>query len=226
MFRSFVTHTLALLLSMPALAAAAPFQLPELPYAFEALEPQIDADTMRIHHGRHHQAYVNNLNSAVQKDSRLEGMTLEQIQRGISQYSVAVRNNGGGHYNHSLFWSLLAPAGDGGAPSEALSEALARQFGSVDAFKQQFEDAALSVFGSGWAWLIRTDSGELVISTTANQDNPLMDIVSPNGEPLLAIDVWEHAYYLKYQNVRADYVRGWWPIVNWIEVNRRFAEGP
>jgi Fe-Mn family superoxide dismutase len=211
---------------MPALAAAAPFQLPELPYAFEALEPQIDADTMRIHHGRHHQAYVNNLNSAVQKDSRLEGMTLEQIQRGISQYSVAVRNNGGGHYNHSLFWSLLAPAGDGGAPSEALSEALARQFGSVDAFKQQFEDAALSVFGSGWAWLIRTDSGELVISTTANQDNPLMDIVSPNGEPLLAIDVWEHAYYLKYQNVRADYVRGWWPIVNWNEVNRRFAEGP
>jgi len=225
MFRSFVTHTLALLLSMPALAAAAPFQLPELPYAFEALEPQIDADTMRIHHGRHHQVYVNNLNSAVLEDSRLEGMTLEQIQRGISEYSAAVRNNGGGHYNHSLFWSLLAPAGEGGAPSEALSEALVRQFGSVDAFKREFENAALSIFGSGWAWLIRTDSGELVISTTANQDNPLMDVVSPNGEPLLAIDVWEHAYYLKYQNVRADYVRGWWPIVNWNEVNRRFAEG-
>jgi Fe-Mn family superoxide dismutase len=226
MLRTLLPRTLALLLSMPALAAAAPFQLPELPYAFEALEPQIDADTMRIHHGRHHQAYVNNLNSAVLKDSRLEGMTLEQIQRGISQYSEAVRNNGGGHYNHSLFWSLLSPAGDGGAPSEALSEALVQQFGSVDAFKQQFEDAALSVFGSGWAWLIRTDSGELVISTTANQDNPLMDVISPNGEPLLAIDVWEHAYYLKYQNVRADYVRGWWPIVNWKEVNRRFAEGP
>lgn len=224
MLRTLLAHALALLLALPALAAAMPFHLPGLPYAFDALEPQIDAETMRIHHGRHHQAYVNNLNSAVLQDSRLEGMTLEQIQRGISQYGDAVRNNGGGHYNHSLFWRLLAPAGEGGAPSEALSEAMVRQFGSVDAFKRQFENAALSIFGSGWAWLIRTDSGELVISTTANQDNPLMDVVSPNGEPLLAVDVWEHAYYLKYQNVRADYVRGWWPIVNWNEVNRRFAE--
>lgn len=216
--------TALLLGASPIAAIAESFTLPDLPYAADALEPHIDANTMRIHHGRHHQAYVNNLNSAVQQDARLEGMTIEQIQRGISEYGPAVRNNGGGHYNHSLFWSLLSPVGKGGEPSEALAAALSKQFGSVDAFKREFETAALSVFGSGWAWLIRTDSGELVISTTPNQDNPLMDVVSPNGTPLLAIDVWEHAYYLKYQNVRADYVRGWWPVVNWNEVNRRFAE--
>lgn len=225
MSRAFPTYLISLLLVFsPALALAESFKLPALPYAFDALEPHIDAKTMQIHHGRHHQAYVNNLNAAVLHDSRLEGMTLEQIQRGISEYSEALRNNGGGHYNHSLFWTLLAPTGKGGEPSAELTAALVEQFGSVDEFKRQFENAALSVFGSGWAWLIRTDSGELVISTTPNQDNPLMDVVSPNGEPLLAIDVWEHAYYLKYQNVRADYARGWWPIVNWNEVNRRFAE--
>lgn len=211
-----------LLVSLPA--AAGSFELAPLPYPHDALEPHIDAETMRIHHGRHHQAYVNNLNAELLKDSRLEGMTLEQIQRNISEYSMAVRNNGGGHYNHALFWSLLAPAGSGGEPSEALATALAEDFGSVEDFKRQFEAAALSVFGSGWAWLIVGEDGRLAISTTPNQDNPLMDVVSPNGEPLLAIDVWEHAYYLKYQNVRAEYVRGWWPIVNWREVNRRYAE--
>lgn len=225
MSRAFPTYLISLLLfASPALAIAESFKLPALPYGFDALEPHIDAKTMQIHHSRHHQAYVNNLNAAVLQDSRLEGMTLEQIQRGISEYSEALRNNGGGHYNHSLFWTLLAPVGKGGEPSAELTAALVEQFGSVDEFKRQFENAALSVFGSGWAWLIRTDSGELVISTTPNQDNPLMDVVSPNGEPLLAIDVWEHAYYLKYQNVRADYARGWWPVVNWNEVNRRFAE--
>lgn len=211
-----------LLLSGPAWAQ--PFTLPALPYAADALEPVIDARTMEIHHGRHHQAYVNNLNAEIGKDPRLEGQTLEQIQRGISQYATAVRNNGGGHYNHSLFWSLLAPAGSGGEPSEDLTAAIERDFGSFDAFKQQFESAALGLFGSGWAWLIRTEDGKLAISTTPNQDNPLMDVVSPGGEPLLALDVWEHAYYLKYQNVRAEYVRGWWPIVNWKIVNQRFAD--
>lgn len=211
-----------LLLSGPAWAQ--PFTLPALPYAADALEPVIDARTMEIHHGRHHQAYVNNLNAEIGKDPRLEGQTLEQIQRGISQYATAVRNNGGGHYNHSLFWSLLAPAGSGGEPSEGLTAAIERDFGSFDAFKQQFESAALGLFGSGWAWLIRTEDGKLAITTTPNQDNPLMDVVSPGGEPLLALDVWEHAYYLKYQNVRAEYVRGWWPIVNWKVVNQRFAD--
>lgn len=211
-----------LLLSGPAWAQ--PFTLPALPYEADALEPVIDARTMEIHHGRHHQAYVNNLNTEIGKDPRLEGQTLEQIQRGISQYAAAVRNNGGGHYNHSLFWSLLAPAGSGGEPSEGLKAAIERDFGSFDAFKQQFESAALGLFGSGWAWLIRTDDGKLAITTTPNQDNPLMDVVSPGGEPLLALDVWEHAYYLQYQNVRADYVRGWWPIVNWTVVNQRFAD--
>lgn len=211
-----------LLTSLPLSAAG--FELAPLPYAPEALEPHIDAETMRIHHGRHHQAYVNNLNAEILKDARLEGVDLEQIQRNISEYSMAVRNNGGGHYNHALFWSLLAPPGTGGEPSEALAEALASDFGSIDDFKRQFEAAALSVFGSGWAWLILGEDGRLAISTTPNQDNPLMDIVSPNGQPLLAIDVWEHAYYLKFQNVRAEYVRGWWPIVNWNEVNRRYVE--
>lgn len=225
MLRSLSSCLLTLLIAgAPLTALAASFSLPALPYAADALEPHIDARTMQIHHGRHHQAYVNNLNAAVQQDARLEGMTLEQIQRGISQYSAAVRNNGGGHYNHSLFWSLLAPAGQGGEPSPELLTAINAKFGSLDAFKREFETAALSVFGSGWAWLIRTETGELLISTTPNQDNPLMDVVSPNGEPLLAIDVWEHAYYLKFQNVRADYVRGWWPVVNWNAVNRRFAE--
>ena len=211
-----------LLASLPA--GASTFELPALPYPHDALEPHIDAKTMRIHHGRHHQAYVNNLNAEVLRDARLEGMSLEQIQRSISEYSPAVRNNGGGHYNHALFWSLLAPPGSGGEPSEALSEALTADFGSVEDFKRQFEAAALSVFGSGWAWLILGEDGRLAISTTPNQDNPLMDAVRPNGEPLLALDVWEHAYYLKFQNVRAEYVRGWWPIVNWNEVNRRYAE--
>ncbi|SDD19641.1 superoxide dismutase [Aquimonas voraii] len=215
----------ALLLACSSTALAQPFSLPALPYAEDALEPHIDAATLRIHHGRHHQIYVNNLSAAVAQDPRLEGMTIEQILRGVSEYSMAIRNNGGGHYNHSLFWSLLAPAGDGGEPSPELLEAINAQFGSLDSFKREFENTALSVFGSGWAWLIRTDDGALAITSTPNQDNPLMDVASPNGEPLLAIDVWEHAYYLRYQNVRADYVRGWWPIVNWKEVNRRFAGG-
>ncbi len=215
----------ALLSCATSAALAQAFDLPALPYAADALEPHMDAKTVRIHHGRHHQAFVSSLNAAVQQDPRLEGMTLEQILRGVSEYGMAVRNNGGGHYNHSLFWSLLAPAGQGGEPSPELIEAINAKFGSLDAFKREFENAALSVFGAGWAWLIRTDSGELAITTTPNQDNPLMDVVSPNGEPLLTLDLWEHAHYLKHQNLRADYVRGWWPIVNWNEVNRRFAGG-
>lgn len=204
-------------------ALANPFTLPDLPYPTEAAQPHIDAETMRIHHGRHHQAYVNNLNAELLKDDRLQGLTVEQILRGVSDYSMATRNNGGGHYNHSLFWSLLAAPGTGGEPSAELGAALTARFGSIAQFKTAFENAALGVFGSGWAWLILDENGALAISTTPNQDNPLMDTVSPNGEPLLAIDVWEHAYYLDFQNVRADYVRGWWPIVNWNEVNRRYA---
>jgi Fe-Mn family superoxide dismutase len=211
-----------LLLTSPTLAAQ--FELPDLPYPTDALQPFINAESLELHHQRHHRIHVSNLNSAIARDPRLEGMTLEQILRSASEYDEVLRQQAGAHFNHSLFWQVLAPTGAGGEPSDALTRALEARFGSMQGFKQQFEDAALGVFGSGWAWLLVDTQGELQISTTANQDNPLMDTASPHGEPLLALDVWEHAYYLQYRNVRADYVRGWWPNVNWNEVNRRFAE--
>ena len=209
----------AALCAMPVLAQHA---LPPLPYAAEALEPAIDAETMRIHHGRHHKAYVDNLNAALAGEPALAGLSIDALQGPAGRAAPALRNNAGGHWNHSLFWQLMAPPGTGGAPSPALAAAISRDFGSLDAFKAQFNRAATSRFGSGWAWLVVTN-GKLVVGSTPNQDNPLMDGVDLKGAPILAVDVWEHAYYLKYQNRRADYLAAWWQVVNWQEANRRFA---
>jgi len=201
---------------------AAVFELPALPYAVDALEPAIDAETMTIHHGRHHKAYVDNLNAAVAADPALQGRSIEELFAGVSTLPPAVRNNGGGHWNHTLFWTLMAPVGTGGAPSSDLAAAINRDFGSIDAFKEAFNKAATSRFGSGWAWLVVKD-GKLEITSTANQDNPLMDDAEVKGAPVLAVDVWEHAYYLKYQNKRADYLTSWWSVVNWNEANSLYA---
>jgi len=214
----------AALLLVPTLALAeAAFELPALPYPADALEPYIDAETMNIHHGRHHRAYVDNLNAQVANFPELASLDLEAMQARISSFNVAVRNNGGGHYNHALFWQVMAPAGTGGAPSAALAAAIERKFGSVAALKTEMNRAATGQFGSGWAWLIVGADGELAVTATANQDNPLMDVVPVRGVPLLAVDVWEHAYYLKYQNRRAAYLDAWWSVVNWNEVSRRYA---
>jgi superoxide dismutase, Fe-Mn family len=188
------------------------YELPILDYAFNALEPHIDARTMEIHHGKHHQAYVNNLNNAL-KDNAAAGANLTEIMRNISKYSIAVRNNGGGHWNHSLFWKIMHPTG-GGAPTGELAAAITATFGSVEAMKEQFNQAAATRFGSGWAWLIVHD-GKLVVTSTPNQDNPLMDLAEVKGVPVLGLDVWEHAYYLHYQNRRPDYINAWWNVVNW-----------
>jgi len=205
--------------------AAAEFSLPPLPYATKALEPAIDARTMTVHHDRHHAAYVANLNAQIPGIPELVGIDLTSLQTSISKYPTAVRNNGGGHYNHSLFWSVMAPTGQGGMPSAQLSQAIASSFGSQEAMQQQFNQAAAGRFGSGWAWLIVKPDGNLAITSTANQDNPLMDLPNvENGIPILGLDVWEHAYYLKYENRRPDYITAWWSVVNWKEVNRRFVE--
>lgn len=207
----------------PALAA---FVLPPLPYPAEALAPSIDATTMTIHHDRHHGAYVANLNARIADHPELERLSLEDLQGRISRYPAAVRNNGGGHYNHSLFWRVMAPPGQGGTPSPQLQAAITAAFDSPEALQQRFAQAAADRFGSGWAWLIRRPDGSLAITSTANQDNPLMDLPGiERGVPLLGLDVWEHAYYLDYQNRRPDYIAAWWSLVNWNEVNRRFAEG-
>lgn len=198
------------------------FQLPPLPYAFNALEPHLDARTMEIHHGKHHQAYVNNLNAAI-AGTDAEKLTIEQICSNISKYSVAVRNNGGGHYNHSLFWTIMAPNA-GGNPTGKLAEAINSTFGSFDDFKTKFNQAAATRFGSGWAWLIKNSGGKLEVCSTPNQDNPLMDIAEVKGTPLLGLDVWEHAYYLHYQNRRPDYCNAFWNVVNWNEVAKRFEK--
>ena len=194
-------------------------QLPPLPYDFAALEPHIDAQTMQIHHGKHHQAYVNNLNAALEKHPELQSKSAEDLIRNLSSVPedirTAVRNNGGGHVNHSAFWKWMAP-GAGGAPTGALGDAIKSSFGSFDGFKEQFAKAAAGRFGSGWAWLIDS-GGKLSIESSANQDNPMMD----GKKPIFGIDVWEHAYYLKYQNRRPDYIDAWWNVVNWAEINRR-----
>lgn len=205
-----------------AVAATTTYTLPDLPYAYDALEGVIDAKTMEIHHGKHHAGYVNNLNAALAEDPALAAKSLEELMASVSTLSTAVRNNGGGHYNHTLFWTLMAPAGEGGAPSEELLADIDASFGSLDAFKTAFNKAATGQFGSGWAWLVMTEDG-LKISSTPNQDNPLMDVAEVQGEPVLAVDVWEHAYYLSYQNRRADYLTTWWDVVNWNEVNRLYA---
>jgi len=196
------------------------FQLPALPYANNALEPHFDAQTMEIHHDRHHAAYVNNLNAALENHADLQNLSIEELMANISEHSTAIRNNGGGHYNHSMFWKLLSPNG-GGEPKGALAEAINTYFGSFEKFKDEFSRAGTTRFGSGWAWLV-VASGKLVISSTPNQDNPLMDVADVKGIPVLALDVWEHAYYLKYQNKRPDYIAAFWNLVNWEEVSVRF----
>lgn len=197
------------------------FELPKLPYGFNALEPHIDARTMEIHYGKHHQAYVTNLNNAI-AGTDAEKMSIEDICRTISKYPAAVRNNGGGHYNHSLFWKLMTPNANP-APSGALADAISANFGGFDDFKSKFSTAAATRFGSGWAWLVKTPDGKLAIGSTPNQDNPLMDISDIKGKPLLGLDVWEHAYYLHYQNRRPDYISAFWNVVNWDEVSRLYA---
>lgn len=197
------------------------FTLPALPYAFNALEPHIDARTMEIHHGKHHNTYVTNLNNAVAGKPE-ENSSIEEICKNISKHPVAVRNNGGGHYNHSFFWTILGPNA-GGKPSGALADAINAAFGNFDEFKTKFAAAAVGRFGSGWAWLIADSSGKLQITSTPNQDNPLMDVAEAKGKPVLGLDVWEHAYYLNYQNRRPDYIAAFWNVVNWNEVAKRFA---
>ncbi|MFN7325084.1 MAG: superoxide dismutase [Chitinophagales bacterium] len=197
------------------------FTLADLPYATTALEPHIDARTMEIHHGKHHAAYVNNLNAALEGSGH-ENASLEDILSKISTFSMAVRNNGGGHWNHTFFWSIMGPNG-GGTPSGELAAAIDTAFGSFDEFKTKFAQAGTTRFGSGWAWLCVGTDGKLFISSTPNQDNPLMDIAEQKGTPILGLDVWEHAYYLHYQNRRPDYIGAFWNVVNWEEVARRFA---
>lgn len=195
------------------------FTLSPLPYAYDALEPHIDTLTMQIHHGKHHQAYVDNLNKAI-AGSDNENKSLEDLVKNAGKISPAVRNNGGGHWNHSFFWESLKP-GAGGAPTGKIAEAINAAFGSLDTFKEKFNSAGLTRFGSGWAWLIVRD-GKLEVSSTPNQDNPLMDVAEVKGTPLLGADVWEHAYYLKYQNKRGDYLAAFWNLVNWAKVAERF----
>ena len=196
------------------------FTLPALPYAHNALEPNIDTLTMQIHHGKHHQAYVDNLNKAIAGTPN-EGKSLEELVKAAGSISPAVRNNGGGHWNHSFFWESLSPNA-GGLPSGALADAINAAFGTFDAFKEKFNNAGITRFGSGWAWLIVKD-GKLEVSSTPNHDNPLMDVAEVKGKPILGADVWEHAYYLKYQNKRADYLAAFWSVINWNKVTERFG---
>ncbi|MCY1671605.1 superoxide dismutase [Novosphingobium sp. SL115] len=220
------TGATAALAQAPAPAAApvpAAFTLPALPYAFDALEPAIDAQTMTIHHGKHHQAYVDTLNKAVAADPSLKGQSLEQLIAKAGTLPPVVRNNAGGHWNHSFFWQSMAAPANTGAPSAELAAAITASFGSMDAFKAAFKAAGTGRFGSGWVWLIINAEGKLAITSTPNQDNPLMDVAETKGMPILGNDMWEHAYYLKYQNRRADYLDGWWQVVNWQTVSKRFA---
>jgi Fe-Mn family superoxide dismutase len=198
------------------------FTLPPLPYAHDALEPAIDKATMEFHHGKHHQAYVDNLNKAVDADPALQGRSLEDLFATMSSLPKAVRNNGGGHWNHSLFWELLAPEGQTGEPSAELAAAIDRDLGGMEKFKEAFNAAGAGQFGSGWAWLIVQD-GRLKVTSTPNQDNPLMDVADDKGTVVLGADVWEHASYLKYQNRRADYLKAFWSVVNWNKANALFA---
>jgi Fe-Mn family superoxide dismutase len=202
-----------------------PFSLPQLPYAADALEPHIDKMTMEIHHGKHHNAYVTNLNKALESAPNLATKTVEELLANNcavvpDAIKTAVRNNGGGHINHSMFWTILSPKG-GGQPSGAIAEAIKSAFGGFDAFKEKFNAAATTRFGSGWAWLIKDGSGKLDVLSTANQDNPVME----GKFPVMGLDVWEHAYYLKYQNRRPDYIAAWWNVVNWPEIEKRFTSG-
>ena len=197
------------------------FEVAPLPYDYAALEPHIDAQTMKLHHDKHHQAYVDNLNKAVDADASLQGKSLEDILANVGSAPPVVRNNGGGHWNHSFFWEIMGPGG--GQPAGELSDAITSKFGSFDALQEQFNTAGLGRFGSGWVWLIAVPGQGLEVVSTPNQDNPLMDIAEQKGTPILGNDVWEHAYYLNYQNRRADYLKAWWNVVNWAEVAKRYA---
>lgn len=199
----------------------AKFELPKLPYPYDSLDPYIDKETMEIHHTKHHNAYVTKLNAALE-GSDGEGKSLEDLMKSVSNYPGAVRNNGGGHFNHSLFWTVMKKGG-GGVPKGDIEKAINNAFGSFEQFKKEFSEAAANRFGSGWAWLIVKD-GKLAVTSTPNQDNPLMDVTEDKGTPVLGLDVWEHAYYLKYQNKRPDYIENWWNVVNWEEVERRYKE--
>ncbi len=199
------------------------YEVPPLPYDYAALEPHIDEATMRLHHDKHHQAYVTNLNAAIEKHPELSGKSPEDLLQDLAavpdDIRPAVRNNGGGHVNHTMFWQIMTPGG-GGTPTGALAQAIDSAFGSFDAFKAQFNDAGVKRFGSGWTWLVKTSDGSLAVVSTANQDNPMSD-----GQfPIMGNDVWEHAYYLKYQNMRPKYLEAWWNTVNWAEINRRFEQ--
>ncbi len=211
----------SMLLSISMLTMAQ-FKQALLPYATSALAPSIDQKTMEIHYGKHHKGYVDHLNAQIKTYPDLDKMSIEQVQSQISKYNTAVRNNAGGHYNHAFFWDSMAPASKTGQPSAALLQQINADFGSLDNFKSKFNEAATTRFGSGWAWLIMTADHKLAVTSTPNQDNPLMDIAEVKGQPLLALDVWEHAYYLKYQNKRADYTKAFWNVVNWNKVNERF----
>ena len=199
------------------------FQVPPLPYAYNALEPHIDAQTMRFHHDKHHTAYVNNLNAALEKHPELKGKSAEQMLRDLSSIPedirTTVRNNGGGHVHHSMFWNIMKPNG-GGEPTGPIAKAIKDSFGSFEAFKTQFNEAGTKRFGSGWAWLVRTSDGKLQVTSTPNQDSPLTD----GNYPIMGNDVWEHAYYLNYQNRRPEYLKAWWNVVNWDEINKRFEQ--
>jgi len=199
------------------------FELPPLPYDYSALEPYIDTQTMQLHHDKHHQAYVTNLNNALKDQAQFASLSLEELMRRINEVPdsvrTAVRNNGGGHINHTMFWQIMKPNG-GGEPTGAIASAIQSAFGSFDAFKTAFNDAGVKRFGSGWAWLILDSSGKLQVTSTANQDSPFMD----GNYPVMGNDVWEHAYYLKYQNRRPDYLNAWWNVVNWDEISRRYQQ--
>jgi len=198
------------------------FTLPPLPYSPDALEPHIDTTTMQIHHGKHHQAYVDNLNKAIAGTPN-ENKSIEELVAAAGSISPAVRNNGGGHWNHTFFWESLAPNA-GGSPAGALADAINKAFGSLDGLKEKMNNAGMTRFGSGWAWLIKDASGALAVVSSPNQDNPLMDVAETKGTPILGVDVWEHAYYLKYQNRRAEYLNAFWNVVNWGKVSERFGK--
>lgn len=223
-----LTLTMLAVYSLTVFAAAppkvdGPFKREPLPYALDALEPVIDKQTMEIHTTKHHQGYVDKLNAEVAKDQTLKGKSLEEIVRNVSAYNQTVRNNAGGHWNHSFYWTIMAPVKDSGAPSPELAAAIDAQFGSLADFKTAFEKAGMDRFGSGWVWLIVNEAGRLEIVSTPNQDNPLMGDAPVKGMPILGNDLWEHAYYLTYQNKRADYEKAWWGVVNWPKVSANYT---
>ncbi|ARC37539.1 superoxide dismutase [Paracoccus yeei] len=217
---------IATVTALPSLAMAqtdAPFTLPDLPYAADALAPAISAETMELHHGKHHKAYVDNLNKAVAADANAQGKTIEGLVANAGTYAPAIRNNAGGHWNHTFFWESMAPEGERDEMSEPLSQAVTAVYGSPEEFRKAFEKAGADRFGSGWVWLIVNDQDQLEITSTPNQDNPLMDVAEKKGTPILGNDVWEHAYYLTYQNRRPEYLSAWWDVVDWGKVSKRYA---